>query len=293
MKTHLKNTFYIVLLLLFFFMLVSLWGFFSAIYPVKLISAYTPKHFGVAYEEVSFRTEDNVLLRGWFILSPHPQAKTIILLHGYGADKGNILPSRLFLYPEYNLLFFDFRYFGESKGDYSTAGLDEVKDLRAAIQYLHSRGIHEVGVWGISMGGAVALMAAVQMQEIKAVIAESSYARLDLVANQYYQIPLLRYPIGMLMRFWAYVILGQDAKSVSPMDDAAQLTIPVLLIHSRNDYLIPFKHAELLQEALKNNPHAEFLHFETSPHGGREEGYETRIKQFLKKSLGQTGPKAL
>ena len=64
----------------------------AAIRPFKIISTVTPRDFGLAYENISFQTTDQVVIRGWFIKHPNPQAKTIIILHGYPADKGNLLP---------------------------------------------------------------------------------------------------------------------------------------------------------------------------------------------------------
>ena len=39
----------------------------------------------------------------------------MILLHGYPADKGNILPVLAFLHADFNLLLFDFRYLEKAK----------------------------------------------------------------------------------------------------------------------------------------------------------------------------------
>ena len=150
----------IALVIVLFFLLTSLWGFYVTVRPPKLHSKITPQDLGVEFEAISFETDDNISLSGWFIPTTTENAKTIILLHGYPADKGNILPSLLFLNEQYNLLLFDFRYLGESEGSYSTIGAKETKDLQAAISYLNTRGINQVGIWGFSMGGAVALMAA-------------------------------------------------------------------------------------------------------------------------------------
>ena len=98
-------------------------------------------------------------------------------------------------------MLFDFRYLGQSEGRYSTAGVKETEDLRAAINFLKSRGVNEVGVWGFSMGGAVALATAVMVPEIKVIISESSYASLDLMALELYRIPLLEYPLAKLTLF--------------------------------------------------------------------------------------------
>src|SRR5688572_24322435 len=87
-----------------FILVLSLWLFYVAIRPLKITSNITPKYYGIAYEDVQFKTEDNILIKGWFVPSLKSLAKTIILLHGYPADKGDILSSRLFLHSTYNLL---------------------------------------------------------------------------------------------------------------------------------------------------------------------------------------------
>ncbi len=141
--------------LIFFILLTSLWGFYSSIRPPKIISTITPQDLGLEYEEISFTTADNIKIAGWLVPSVAEglKAKTIILLHGYPADKGDILPALSFLSNKYNLLLFDFRYLGKSGGRYSAVGAKEVEDLLAAIYFLKTRGIEEVGVWGFSMGG--------------------------------------------------------------------------------------------------------------------------------------------
>lgn len=281
MKPYVITMLYVCLFLVIF----SLFGFYWAIRPIKITSSLTPKDYGVDYENVSFRTSDNILIKGWFIPSKNPHAKTIILLHGYPADKGNILPSRLFLHHSYNLLFLDFRYFGESEGYYSTAGKNEILDVLAAIKYLHSRGINSVGIWGFSVGGAVALMTAEKAPEIKAVVAEASYARMDWMAYEYYRIPLLKYPLGMLTRFWAWLFLHEDILSVSPAHSAEKLKISVLLMHSENDNVIPFKHALLLKEALKNNKKSIVIFNQGLLHGESFANYENTVTSFFDKNL--------
>jgi len=275
------NYLYGLLAIIGFFLLISLWGFYTAIRPPKILSAITPKELGFEYEDVSFTTEDGLVLRGWFIPSQQLAAKTIILLHGYPADKGNILPIVSFLQDRYNLLLFDFRYHGQSEGSYTTVGARETKDLMAAINYLQSRGINEVGVWGFSLGGAVALMGASQEPQIKAIVSESSYASLDLMTRQLYVLPGLRYPLGWLTGLWGKIFIGINIKDVSPVKSAGELRIPVLLIHSTNDQVIPFSHGQLLKDSLQNNHQAEFWFQEGLVHGQLGGEYEQRISKFF------------
>ena len=275
----------VLLFIILFFILFSLLGFITSIKPQKFISRTTPADLGFEFEKVSFSTKDGVKLLGWFIPNQFDTAKTIILLHGYPADKGDILPALAFLNRRYNLFLFDFRSLGESGGKISTAGAKEKEDLLAAIGFLKSRGIEEVGVWGFSMGGAVALMTARDAPEIKAIVSESSYASLDLMARELYRIPVVKYLLAYLTGFWSKIFIGVNLKDVSPVEGAKGLEIPILLLHSKNDRVVPFNNALLLQEALKENPRAEFWFEENLGHGQLGSEYEKRIETFFKENL--------
>ena len=277
----------VVLIVVSVLIIISLWGFYSSIRPPKIISSLTPRDLKMNYEDVSFKTADGLTLHGWYIPSAKGTQKTLILLHGYPADKGNILPALAFLHEDFNLLLFDFRYLGRSEGSYSTAGAKEVEDLLAAIQFLKSRGVKEVGVWGFSMGGAVTLMAIEKAPEIRAVISESSYASLADMTFELLPIPLLNYPIAYLVGIWAKLFLGIDVRDASPADRIRNTKIPILLIHSSADAVIPFSHARLLQQALAKNPNAEFWFHEQFAHGQLASDYRTRVRDFFLKHLSQ------
>ena len=275
-----------IFVVLFAVMLViSLWGFYISIRPPKIVSSITPRTYNMQYENVSFQTADGITLRGWHVPSANEANKTLILLHGYPADKGNILPALAFLQKDFNLLLFDFRYLGESEGSYSTAGAKEVEDLLAAIRFLKSRAITEVGVWGFSMGGAVALMAIERAPEIRAVVAESSYASLSEMALEFFKVRLINYPIAYLIGLWAKLFLGIDLRDVSPAEKIRDSEIPILITHSSADAVIPFSQAKSLQQALVNNPRAEFWFSEEFAHGQLHADYQKRIETFFRTNL--------
>ncbi len=268
---------------IFFFILTSGLGFYLTIRPTKYLSDYTPREYGLDYEKITFKTTDGLNLHGWFIPSEKTDAKTMILLHGYPADKGNVLPGMIFLHKTYNLFLFDFRYHGESDGNYTTVGGKEIRDLKAAILYLKTRNINEVGIWGFSMGGAVALMAAPDIPEIKVIISDSSYSQLSKMADNLYRLPVLKTPLGWLTLFWAKLFLGLNPDNVSPADAAARLGLPILIIHSKNDEIITFDQAEEIQSALKNNQQAEFWFSNNYLHGQSDYEYQKNIADFLNK----------
>jgi len=285
MRAQVNAILRIVLIVAALLIVASVWLFYISIRPPKIVSSITPRELNMPYEQVSFTTADGLTLRGWFVPSGKKADKTLILLHGYPADKGNILPALAFLHADFNLLLFDFRYLGESEGNYSTAGAKEVEDLLAAIRFLKSRGIIEVGVWGFSMGGAVGLMAIDKAPEIRAVVSESSYASLTEMALQLFRIPLLNYPIAYLIGFWANLFLGIDLRDVSPAEKIRNTTVPILITHSPTDAVVPFSQAKTLQRALVNNPRAEFWFKEEFAHGQMGSDYQSRVGNFFQKNL--------
>ncbi|HNP31237.1 MAG TPA: hypothetical protein PKK23_19480 [Nitrospirales bacterium] len=155
------NVLYWILGLIVF---LPFFNFLLGVHPPRFHTDDELKRYGLDYESVSFPTSDGLTLRGWFILatSASPESSrqrglewktcgTIQVGHGYPFDKANILRHALFLHPRFHFLVFDFRYFGESDGAYTTAGLLETRDVRAAVEYVKSRSdvnFERIGGWG-------------------------------------------------------------------------------------------------------------------------------------------------
>jgi len=210
----------------------------------------------------------------------------VILAHGYPADKGDIFPAFYFLRKDFNLFFFDFRYHGESGGRYTTIGGKEVEDMLHAIDYLKRKDMKHIGIVGFSMGGAVALMCLDKTNDVEVVVSDSAYARLDLMADELYrQMAFMRKPLLFMTQIWSRLFLRIDLKSVSPMDAVRGKKTPILLIHSKTDEMIPFAQAEMIKEALSENPNAEFYFRDQLTHGMIEPEYQQRILAFLRKHL--------
>jgi uncharacterized protein len=136
-----------------------------------------PGELGVPHEEVSFRTEDGLLLGGWWL--PSPRAKrTVIALHGHRGARHHCVGIAAALWRRgYNVLLFDHRGRGSSEGETISLGHFEAVDASAAIGYALCRAPNvPVGLIGYSMGGAVALTCAAEDRRVGAVVADSPFA---------------------------------------------------------------------------------------------------------------------
>jgi dipeptidyl aminopeptidase/acylaminoacyl peptidase len=279
---------------------VSLWSFWLAVRPPRIAVPGTPREYGLPFEDVTIPTRDGIRLAGWLI--PRPAAAragaasrieaasladtpAVILLHGYPAEKADMLPIAAALHGEFTTLLVDLRYFGNSEGRATTLGYRERLDVVGAVDVLARRGVSAVGVFGYSLGGAVAILGAAEDPRIRAVVAYAPFSDLRVLGRDVYRIFwLAKYPLVELMLVWSRLFLGADISRPSPATAAATLTIPVLVMASRQDEQIPFAHAERLAAALGHNPRAEFQ-FGRGRHNDRAPDFERRVAEFFGKHL--------
>jgi dipeptidyl aminopeptidase/acylaminoacyl peptidase len=267
-------------------LVASLASFALAVRPPRLTVPLRPDDYRLPVERVSIRADDGVELAGWFL--PRPGAPAVVLLHGYPAEKADLLPLASALASEFATLLVDQRYFGDSEGRATTLGFRERQDLKRMLDFLEARGATAVGVFGFSLGGAVALLAAAEDPRIRALVAYAPFADLRMLGHELYGwMGLGRYPFVEAMLVWSRLLFGADITRPSPAQAAARVTVPVLLVHSRQDEQIPFRHAEQLRAALAANPRAEFEFMDRGRHGELGPGFERRLAGFLRRALSK------
>jgi len=270
-------------------LVVSLWSFWLAVRPPRIMVPGSPRDYRLPSAELTITGDGGVKLSAWMIPAVPARAPAetpvVVLLHGYPASKADMLPIASALHPAFALLVVDHRYFGASEGTATTLGFRERRDLRRVVDVLAGRGHVRIGVFGYSLGGAVALLAAAEDPRIRAVAAWAPFADLRVLGRDVYAIFwLAKYPLVELMLLWGRAFFGDDITRPSPEAAAAKLTIPVLLLGNREDEQIPFAHAERLQRALGANPRAEFA-FAAGRHNDRAADLDRRLHEFFTKSL--------
>ncbi len=269
----------ILIFIILFLILFSLLTFFMSIHPKKIITGLTPDDLGLEYEDISFKSTDEISLSGWFIPN-NKTGLTIIIMHGYPADKANLLGIAEFLAKDFNVLLFDFRSFGKSEGKYTTAGYLERSDLLGAIEYLEKKkNITKIGLYGFSLGGAVALMT--NHKNIKAVATDSAYARLShMVQHIYSPFLFLKYPLAFLTKLYGMLFLGINIDGVNPAENIKEIKVPMLLIHAGQDSQIPVSEAYLLHDANRNS---ELWIVKNADHGMT---HAVNTKEYEKRVIG-------
>jgi len=229
-------------------------------FPERALTA-TPAQAGLAYEPVRFTSADGVALSGWFIPAPKARA-TLLFCHGNAGNISHRLESiRQFHQLGLNVFIFDYRGYGESEGVPTEAGT--YRDAEAARRYLvETRGLapEHIVYFGRSLGAAIAAWLATQHPP-RALIVESAFTSVpDFGAEIYPWLPVrllarLRYPTQEYLR---------------------SVQAPVLVVHSRDDEIVPFRHAEKLYESA--NSSKELLEIR----GGHNDGFLVSGAQYTR-----------
>lgn len=158
------------------------WGAGIILHPPAMSPMWIfPEQYGLRYEKISFHTRDGLELKGWFIPSATGDKRTIVMCHGWGDNKGELLKQTYFLNENggFNLLYFDFRSHGESGGEITTIGGLETIDFDAAIEWLRKAKpdlADSIGVFGLSMGAAVTVASLPKHPDLRCAAVESPFS---------------------------------------------------------------------------------------------------------------------
>ncbi len=247
---------------------IILWIFQSHLvyFPRREIES-TPHDAGMIFETISFQASDGVTLSGWYVPSENSD-EVLLFFHGNAGNISHRLESiRIFNRLGLSIFIFDYRGYGQSRGRPGEKGT--YLDATAAWNYLVDERRIDPGhivIFGRSLGGAVAAWLAKERSP-RGLILESSFTSIpDMGAETY---PF--FPVRLLSRF------GYNTREY-----VRKARCPVLIIHSREDDLVPFHHGRELFEAA-NEPR-EFLEIEGSHNDGflvSGEKYQQELGRFI------------
>jgi dienelactone hydrolase len=148
---------------------------------------------------------------------------------------------------------FDFRGRGESQGDPELLTIsNEINDLRAVIATLQELGAVDLGVVGSSLGGTVALLTAAQHADLKALVSIASPAHLPTEPRPEWQVdadPSNGQRVRLGPGTYLSTRLFDDARRHDPIHAAHDIRCPWLIIHGRNDEVVPVAEAGHLATA--------------------------------------------
>lgn len=220
--------------------------------PVKS-SADVERHF----RRVDFLSANGVRLAGWYGEGNGGQASaTIIVCHGWSADKGDLLgPGEAMRASGFDVLLFDLHGWGESGRGPVTFGDRETGDILGAVRFVKEQRPgpeHRIGLIGFSMGAAAAIRASAQSTDIDALVTDGSYARLDAQVGRFFRRfagPL--WPVVYVpARWFGERLIGTAIDTISPLRVIGRIAPrPILIIHGTRDRVVDVHDARQLYQA--------------------------------------------
>jgi dipeptidyl aminopeptidase/acylaminoacyl peptidase len=243
----------------------------AAAVPMEPYSAYRgrPKELGITrYDELTLPVEGGIELRAWFVpakTSGQPKG-TIIVLHGWGSNVGFVLQQSAFLLDRgYQLYLLNARTNSFVGDDSKYRGFlrEDLADISRAIEAVRERpdvDPKRVALYGFSWGATKSLLAGAEHRELRAVIADAAPI-LDagglVAAFEEKMPPSSRKDLGLFGEF-LFAQAGEMTRLLGytavfdVVGSAAKIPPrPLMIIHGRDDGMVPFYAAEVIAKVAK------------------------------------------
>lgn len=262
-------------------------------------------------EAVSFGTEDGMTLQGsYWRCGGASRRGLIVFCHEFLSNRWSAAEYCAPLHEAgFDILTFDFRNHGDSDALDGYEPLQwvtdyEVADVRAALQYAENRGgPGDIGLFGISRGGAAAICAAALDRQVRAVATDGAFPTSGTQVHYIYRWARIYSPVHWLfvhfprwyVRAMAWMTcrqVGRRRRCRFTSVERAMVRLrdrPLLMIHGQRDnYIVP----EIVQEMLRfTRSKAQLWIAPKAKHNqalatARDE-YTKRLVDFFRRHLGR------
>lgn len=211
----------------------------------------TPAQLGVASEVVLLKSHSGATLHNWLIKPSGPTKASILFLHGNGENISTHIGSVAWLTRQgFEILLLDYQGYGLSTG--TSTLRTAMEDIEVAHQWLSHRGRQPLIMLGQSMGGALAIAylssAPPELQSVDVLVTESAPASWPQIARE------------VMRKHWLTWLLQAPASLMTSRYDAEDLIveiseIPVLMLHSPDDQIVPYHHLQQILDNAGDNVH--------------------------------------
>ncbi len=182
---------------------------------------------------------------------------TLLLLHGYLQDKRFVTPWAIRLAQAgYRCLVVDLRGHGASTGRHISFGAFEAADIAAVIDDLASRGwdVSRVGLFGVSYGASVSLLAAGRDARVRAVVAFEPFSSAEKAVPELMRAAFPAQARGLTDQQFAAAhvkqarIAGFEWAQADIPAALAKTRAPVLFLHGEADRWLSAEHSRVLMK---------------------------------------------
>jgi hypothetical protein len=241
----------------FLLVLVTLTGCTHFIFQPLRPHYMSPDVLGVIYEDITIRTSDNIRLHGWKLLAEDNINGSVLFFHGNAENISTHFANVYWLTEQgFDVYLFDYRGYGKSEG---VPQLDAiVSDMDTMIGYVVKQIPDEekLNIIGHSLGGSLAIYA----------VAHSDYRdRIKLLVSveafsDYRDVTQDALSTSWLTWLFQWPFSFTVDNSYRPIDAVGEVApVPLVIMHSKYDEMIPFYHAEELYAAAREPKKLEFI----------------------------------
>jgi uncharacterized protein len=218
--------------------------------------------------------------------------RTIVLCHGHTMTwEAQIKYIPLLIEEGWNIIAYNHRYFGNTGGDFCSAGFYEKQDLKLICDWAfeHFPETEKFGIQGESMGAATVLQYLPMDDRLDFVWADCPYSSFRDILNYHIEkvgLPSFTCkPILFFGNLYLKKHMGFDIDEVSPKNAIMEKPVPLFLIHGTTDTYVPTSMSEEMYEARKDYAPTTLLLIDGAEHARayqtNEEKYRKELKVFL------------
>jgi alpha-beta hydrolase superfamily lysophospholipase len=220
------------------------------------------------YQDISLKTTDSLIIRGWYSRQDSISKGTVILFHGINANKAFLLDEAYeFRFEGYNVLMVDFRGHGDSEGNTTTIGYRESEEVKLAYDFIRSQGDSNIFLYGVSLGAVVVAKAVSEYGlQPAALILDMPFASLQsYLKNRARSLGFPGQPFAFLTTFWIGLERGFNGYGHKTTRYLEETNCPVLLQWGTLDAFIPRGETEKIFESIRS-AEKKYVQYEGSGH---------------------------
>ena len=207
----------------------------------------TPAAIGVMYEDIFVETADNLLLHGWKLSSEGETEGTLLFFHGNAENISTHFANVYWLVAHgYDVYIFDYRGYGKSEGE---AELDPIiDDMELMIGHvIDAMPVdQQLIVMGQSLGASLSIYSVANSQHRDRIAALVSVAAF----SDYHDIAQDALSSSWLFWLFQWPLSKTISNDYSPVESVGKVApVPIFIMHSNEDEIIDYYHAEVLYKA--------------------------------------------
>ena len=268
----------------------------SVLAPAAFQEGSQPHAHGLMAQAVRIPTARGLSLFAWFVpahgTGPQP---TVVLLHGWCGNASNLLPAAKALHHAgFAVLLVEARNHGRSDHDDHRSLPRFAEDLDGAIDWLKSLervDTTRIVALGHSVGAAALLLSASRRHDLAGVISIAAFAHPEQLMRRWFAARRVPYwPLAWSINRALERVIGARFDDIAPVNTVTKATCPVLLVHGRQDTVVPLSDAHQIWRQ-GSQPNGALIECD-----GIHEGFDNvdstirSILQFVQSATGKNQP---